>query len=171
MENATRLKPLLILLACLLPFCLAYRDGARSESCYGHEIDHSQSNAPPALKQDCTGGCSFDLKLLGTVDPVSLEVTDAEVQFLECDETYKCKCLQKSCYLMKHSFALVSLTPAGSIGFLIQARSAPVFQRNSSIGGEWVQLDDSRYKPLGCRRNESTNNPTIYQVYNSCVEL
>ena len=83
--------------------------------------------------------------------------------FLNVTKRTNVSAFRKSCYLIKHS-CLVSLTPAGSIGFLIQARSAPVFQRDSSIWGEWVQLDDARYKPLGCRRNESTNDPTIYQV-------
>lgn len=85
------LKVTLILLLHVLPFCLAYRNGARSESCFGHEVDHSIPGFPPIFKQDCTGDCKFDLMLLGKVTPSTLEVIDANAKFFECDSVYKCK--------------------------------------------------------------------------------
>ena len=58
----------------------------------------------------------------------------------------------------------VTLSPAANIGFLIQARAAPEFRTNSSIWGEWIQPDNGRYKSLGCRRSEFSEDLTIYQV-------
>ena len=72
---------LLLSLLLLLPLCLAYREGAQSDSCYGHEIDHSIPLFPPLSKTDCTEPCRFDLILLGKVNPITLEVIDANVDF------------------------------------------------------------------------------------------
>ena len=83
----------LLLVPVLLPFSLAYRDGARSESCYGHEIEHISSNPMVGrlVRQDCLPPCNFDLILDGRVDAVSRAIEEDMVNdTLECGESYQC---------------------------------------------------------------------------------
>ena len=78
-------------LLLLTPISLAYRDGALSESCYGHEIVHVSGNpmVPPTFKQVCLSPCSYDLTLNGRFDDATgaITITDA----LQCGEVYQCK--------------------------------------------------------------------------------
>ena len=84
---------LLLALAALLPSSLGHRIGARAnESCYGHEIDHSNPENPPAFKQDCVGNCNYDLTLIAKVcEDFSQEQT--QVTDFTCGGLYQCKCV------------------------------------------------------------------------------
>lgn len=56
------------------------------------------------------------------------------------------------------------MDPGADIGFLIQAKTTSEFTTGGSIWGEWLSLDGIRYKPVGCRRNDTTADETIYMV-------
>ena len=93
---------LLLLAPVLLPFSLAYRDGARSESCYGHEIEHISSNPMVGrlVRQDCLPPCNFDLILDGRVDAVSRAIEEDMVNdTLECGESYQCTYVSIDMYM------------------------------------------------------------------------
>ena len=85
---------LFLLLLPSLPLSSAYRAGARSDSCYGHEIMHGDAQAPSdPVKVDCTGACRYDLVLDGLVDNNDTEnptVTGSITRF-ECGRIYQCK--------------------------------------------------------------------------------
>ena len=75
--------------AALLSPSLAHRIGARAnESCYEHEIDHSNPENPPASKQDCIGNCNYDLTLEARIINGTEEEPD---EYLTCGGYYKCK--------------------------------------------------------------------------------
>ena len=81
----------LVLLLCLVSsLSLAYRDGASTESCYGHEIVHL-SFGQPVPKLDCSGSCQYDLDFIGRVDENLQPAADNYSHRIECDNIYNCK--------------------------------------------------------------------------------
>ena len=79
-------------LLVLLPWSLAHRDGARSsESCYDHDVVHTQPGTPPSFKQVCILACSYILTLVGEYDVENMELINSNVAELRCGSTYQCE--------------------------------------------------------------------------------
>ena len=83
----------LFLFLCLVPPSLTYRDGARIDSCYGHEIEHL-SFGQPVPKLDCSGSCGYDLDLINVVNETNTQEV-IPIDSLECGSTYVCKLVIK----------------------------------------------------------------------------
>ena len=155
----------------LVPLSKAHRTGALAESCYGHEIDHSNPENPPAFKQDCISNCRYDLILTGRVDEESLQLLEQNVTVFECGLVYSCKFITADRYYLQrdsvntHSLFthLGVLTPSTNIGYFIQARSSSEFDENSSIWGEWLDDSNFLYQVVECQRNKSSGGAE-YQV-------
>lgn len=97
MQNLISIFSFLLLLApAFLPSSLAYRDGARSDSCYGHEIMHRSSNpmVGDLVRQECLPPCRFDLDLIGRFDVATQQIIDHNITSFECGEVYECKYVQ-----------------------------------------------------------------------------
>ena len=77
----------------ILPSSLAFRDGAKSDSCYGHEIMHVSGNpmVGELVKQDCLPPCRYDLILMGRLDDARQQIIDSNVMSFECGKIYQCK--------------------------------------------------------------------------------
>lgn len=102
MEPPLSLFPIL-LFSLILP-SMAYRDGARIESCYDHAVMHSNPSIPiPINKIDCIGNCRYDLILDGRVDETTLAIIDEGVTLFECGSVYKCE----SCLIRNYVVAIV----------------------------------------------------------------
>ena len=82
----------LFLFLCLVSPSLTYRDGARNDSCYGHEIVHL-SFGQPVPKLDCSGSCRYDLDLISVVNETNPQKVIAinPGDPLKCGSTYICK--------------------------------------------------------------------------------
>ena len=80
----------LVLVVYSNPFSLAYTDGARNESCYGHEIVHYGFDRLPKSKTVCMMNCQV-LSLEAKVNETTLEEIERNVSTYECGSTYRCK--------------------------------------------------------------------------------
>lgn len=100
------MEPPLSLFSLILA-SMAYRDGARIESCYDHAVMHSNPSIPiPINKIDCIGNCRYDLILDGRVDETTLAIIDEGVTLFECGSVNKCEsCLIRS--LINYVVAIV----------------------------------------------------------------
>ena len=75
----------LIVILTITSTTVAYRDGARSDSCYGHEVVHLTFGVD-ALPTNCTDPCSYTLTVVNKVDNGSIE---ENITTYECNETYR----------------------------------------------------------------------------------
>ena len=83
-----------IIITIICPLSVAYRDGARMESCYDHNVIHFNPDLPPTSKQDCIRFCRYDLTPTGRysqTDEYTFELLESNVTEFECDEIYGCK--------------------------------------------------------------------------------
>lgn len=149
----------------VIPFAVAYRDGARADSCYDHRIMHTSEGNPPVFKLNCPTSCQYNLTLNGQIDELSLEIIKnaTDIDFFYCGATYQCKNNSvRACLYFLH--CTVTLTETSDTGFLIQARNgtAEVFNPESSIWGTWLVLDPSQnWHPLHCGMNQANPTPTF----------
>ena len=83
------------ILFLLLPLTLAYRDGARVDSCYDHDVMHATAGIPPFFPSNCMTDpdCNYELTWSARVFD---NMTDETTNFteLECGRTYRCKSVQ-----------------------------------------------------------------------------
>ena len=111
-----------LLLSLVSGLSLAYRDGARTQSCYGHEIEHL-SFGQPVPKLSCSGSCRYYFTFMGRVDENFQPIVDESPQppvvddssgddhsgdkilqpevdnnypRIECDNIYHCKYIKMS---------------------------------------------------------------------------
>ena len=77
----------LVFFHCMAAPLLAYRDGARENSCYDHSIDHGAGIDP----YDCNPpSCSYFLRIREVVDAATLEL-GSETDTYECGRIYGSK--------------------------------------------------------------------------------
>ena len=85
--NIMKLIVLLFLLCEASPL-LAYRDGARENSCYDHSIDHGEGTGT----FDCVPpSCPFFLRIREVVDNATLELGNETTNTYQCGEIYGSK--------------------------------------------------------------------------------
>ena len=84
-----KLIVLLFLLCEVSPLVLAYRDGARENSCYDHSIDHGAGTET----FDCEPSqCPFFLRIREVVDEATLELGNETTNTYQCGRIYGSEC-------------------------------------------------------------------------------
>lgn len=154
-----------ILLLALFPCCLAYRDGARSDSCYDHRVEHIIPNSPPIAKIVCDAMCNHVMTISGEYDYENRVLINSSVGAFQCGSVYQRELIDVflESALINLFFAVI-LTTTVENGFLVQARgSGNTFQPDSDILGEFLPdiLETPMYKILRCGRNRDNQGETF----------
>ena len=81
-------------LSCL-PLSLSYRDGARSESCYNMQVEHTDFLGNVVSPMECGNLCQYDLSVVGRVETEmglnTLVLEEGTPATYQCGETYLCE--------------------------------------------------------------------------------
>ena len=80
---------------CFISPCHAYRDGAREESCYDHNVTHVG-----AFKFNCGTDCRYFLNVKEVVDETTLELGN-ETSSYECGKIYGSKWKLHQIFILK----------------------------------------------------------------------
>ena len=81
----TKFNTSIFVLLTVFTFAHAYRDGAREESCYDHNVDHVG-----AFKTNCGDGCRYFLNVKEVMNETTLELGN-ETSSYECGKIYGSK--------------------------------------------------------------------------------
>ena len=74
----------LIIILSISSTTMAYRDGARTDSCYGHEVVHLTFGVA-ALPTICADPCSYTLTVVSKVGDENIE---GSISSYDCGQTY-----------------------------------------------------------------------------------
>ena len=85
----------LLFLLCEASPLLAYRDGARENSCYDHSIDHGADTVPfPCVPPTCP----FFLRIREVMNEATLELGNETTNTYQCGRIYGSKRVHKEFY-------------------------------------------------------------------------
>ena len=91
----------LLLLHCIARPLLAYRDGARDNSCYDHSIDHGAGTETfPCDPPPARDPCPFFLRIREVMDEATLELGN-ETSTYQCGRIYGSKEKSVQCHDVK----------------------------------------------------------------------